>query len=194
MNDVLIHVNDMLTRGAESTLDQVFDDKYKQKLYPVVKLITQYATEGIDWNLQLIFYCIHVWSSIFNLYESFNPPQSRTHFPPISCAWLISTVQAIVQMFFLVKLVIPWREVSSPRPVASHALTTQCMSISVLHVALHDSVSHRVSSCPSWTSSNLPWTIIERFTLEPPCSAPWTKINSDKKQRKTKKVHALCRL
>ena len=48
MNDVLIHVNDMLTRGAESTLDQVFDDKYKQKLYPVVKLITQYATEGID--------------------------------------------------------------------------------------------------------------------------------------------------
>ena len=48
MNDVLTHVNDMLTRGAESTMDQVFDAKYKQKLYPVVKLITQYATEGID--------------------------------------------------------------------------------------------------------------------------------------------------
>lgn len=48
MNDVLIHVNDMLTRGAESTMDQVFDAKYKQKLYPVVKLITQYATEELQ--------------------------------------------------------------------------------------------------------------------------------------------------
>ena len=69
MNDVLIHVNDMLTRGAESTLDQVFDDKYKQKLYPVVKLITQYATEGIDWNLHFIFTVfVYMYEVVFSIF------------------------------------------------------------------------------------------------------------------------------